>query len=211
MLFHKQNLSRYVPGALLGSNHCNAAAVACRPPANPVFGRTWQGCCLQHSFTARRHAKSMIVLTHVEGLDRAAPQNSSGLCAATCETTRRQLMHFSHSQETEVEKGGSWNPPCCFKGIMSNTQVFCCNKSFEFCSAKAELQLSQVLLFCGRDSQDASSFNHLLYIAATNLGTYLIFDLTAPVKQTVTPSRLLLSITKSSFLLSLAETPFLLH
>lgn len=134
------------------------------------------------------------------------------VCVLPCAKQLDQsFMRFSHSQETEVKKGGSWNPPCCFKGMTSKTQVFCCNKFLEFSSAKPELQLSQVLLFCGRDSRDASSFNHLLYIAATNLGTYLIFDLTAPVKQTVTPSRLLLSIIKSSFLLSSAETPFLLH
>lgn len=93
---------------------------------------------------------------------------------------------------------------------MSNRQlaVFC-NNYFEFCRAKPQLQLPQ-LLFCVRDSQDASSFNNLLYIAATDLGTYLICDLTAPVKQTVTLSRLVLSITKFSFLLSSAETFFLL-
>jgi len=82
--------------------------------------------------------------------------------------------------------------------------------SSEFCCAKPQLQLPQTLLFCGRDSQDASSFNNLLYIAAADSGTYLICDLTAPVKQTVTPSRLILSITEFSFLLSSAKTSFLL-
>lgn len=108
-------------------------------------------------------------------------------------------------QNSEEDEAGT--PPGCLKGMMSNRKsaVFC-NRYFEFFCAKPQFQLLQILLFCGRDSQDASSFNNLLYIAATDLGTYLICDLTAPVKQTVTLSRLVLSITKFSFLLNSAET-----
>lgn len=97
--------------------------------------------------------------------------------------------------------------PGCLEGMMSNRQLPVFYKNyFKFCCGKSQLQLLQILLCCGRDSQDASSCNNLLYIAATDLGTYLICDLTAPVKQTVTLSRLVLSITKFSFLLNSAET-----
>jgi len=84
------------------------------------------------------------------------------------------------------------------------------SNSLQFYCAKPQFQPPHTLLFWsgGEDSQDAFSFSNLLHIAAADLGTYLICDLRAPVKHAVTPSRLILSITKFSFLLSSAETSF---
>lgn len=114
---------------------------------------------------------------------------------------------FQSLKEDEAGTQPGWP-----EGMMSNRQlaVFC-NNCFKIFCGIPQLELFQILLCCGRDSQDESSFNNLLYIAATDLGTYLICDLTAPLKQTVTLSRLVLSITKFSFLLNSAETfPLLL-
>lgn len=63
----------------------------------------------------------------------------------------------------------------------------CCSNSLELYCAKPQLQPSQIWLFCGRKSQVTSSFSNLMHNAATNLSTYLVCDLPAPVRQTVTP------------------------
>lgn len=75
-LFHKHNVSGYIPVSLLGCSHCNVEAVTFCSPADPAFrknmGRTLPPTPL---YCSPHTTNTPVALAHGESRDSAAPRS----------------------------------------------------------------------------------------------------------------------------------------
>lgn len=84
----------------------------------------------------------------------------------------------------KFKRGESWKPPWLFQRHDVKYRVFSAIIPFSSAVPNTVRAIPDPAVVWERFP--GCIFNNLLYIAATNWGTYLICDLTVPVKQTVT-------------------------